>query len=263
MKEQQLEIVFNRQINSNAWLMGLNAPEMAKSARPGQFVMIRVSRSMHPLLRRPFSICGTKDTLMLILYRVVGQGTAIMAHASHGQKFSVLGPLGRGFTFPDAEGSIVLVGGGIGVAPLFFLAQNLKKHRFLFMAGFGSADEIIPVGEVIGTQIDVSIATDDGSIGHKGPVTELLEKYIAGRDINKKAISLFTCGPKPMLKRIADMSRDQRFWCEVSLEASMACGVGACQGCAVKAASGKDKAYYHVCKDGPVFAITSIDWASY
>ena len=126
MIEQHIEIVFNNRINSDTFLMGLRSPEIVKAARPGQFVMIRVRAGSDPLLRRPFSICGIRDDLFLVLYRVVGQGTAIMAEIREGERLSVLGPLGVGFDVPKSEQVPLLVAGGIGIAPLFFLAQSMK-----------------------------------------------------------------------------------------------------------------------------------------
>jgi dihydroorotate dehydrogenase electron transfer subunit len=154
----------------------------------------------------------------------------------------------------------VLLGGGIGVAPLLFMAQSMKTRMFQFMMGFGSASEIIAVDHVAGHRMELSVATDDGTRGHAGPVTDLLERYLKKHKSKKQAISLFACGPKPMLKRVAEMTMDRGISCQLSLEASMACGLGACQGCAVKASSNEDRTYYHVCRDGPVLPVQAIDW---
>ena len=260
MIEQYAEIAFNDQINENTWLMGLRSSEIAKSAKPGQFVMIRVRSSSDPLLRRPFSICGVKKDLFLVLYRVVGQGTAIMAQAGEGDELSVLGPLGKGFRLPKKDQEPVLVAGGIGVAPLAFLAQSMKAKAFPFFMGFGSAGEIIDLEHLSGSRMEISIATDDGTAGHAGPVTDLLETFLKSKKAKGKNLSLCTCGPKPMLKRIAEMAEHHKVLCQFSLEANMACGLGACQGCAVRASSNEKNPYVLVCRDGPVFPVHAIDW---
>ena len=263
MIEKQIEIVFNKNIRPGIYLMGLRSPEMVEAARPGQFVMIRVRSGSAPLLRRPFSICGTRDGgLFLVLYRVVGEGTAIMADTKEGDQLSVLGPLGKGFQVPKGNHTSLLVTGGMGIAALLFLAQAMKTDNFQFMAGFGSTDEMITVDQIGGPHIDFSIATDDGTTGYAGPVTGFLEEYFQEQEPEKEALSVFTCGPKPMLKKVAAMCIGRKIPCQVSLETSMACGLGACQGCAVKASSDEMRTYYHVCRDGPVFPVKAIDWDS-
>jgi dihydroorotate dehydrogenase electron transfer subunit len=260
MIEQYAEIAFNDQINENTWLLGLRSSEIAKAAKPGQFVMIRVRRALEPLLRRPFSICGVKKDLCLFLYRIVGQGTAVMARLREGHEVSVLGPLGKGFTLPKKDQLPILVAGGIGIAPLAFLAQSLKTKAFPFLMGFGSASEIIDLEHLSGGRMEISVATDDGTRGHAGPVTDLLEKFLKSQKTKSKKLSVYTCGPKPMLKKIAETARHRKIPCQLSLEANMACGIGACQGCALRAASSEKSPYVLVCRDGPVFPVHAIDW---
>ena len=261
MLEEKARIMFNHRLTVDTWLVGMKSPGIAKIAQPGQFVMIRVhSSGMDPLLRRPFSICSTERDSFLVLYRVVGNGTAILAEAKDGEVLSALGPLGKGFELPPSDVIPVLVGGGIGVAPLFFLAQRLRRRKALFMMGFASAKEVLTVPHVKGPHTKVSIATEDGSKGHGGLVTDLLEDYLAISGVDKGRHHLFTCGPKAMLKKMADIVSLRGIPCQFSLEASMACGLGACLGCAVKASEACGQAYHHVCKDGPVFLNEAIDW---
>jgi dihydroorotate dehydrogenase electron transfer subunit len=260
MFEETARILFNQRITSDTWLLRMKSPKIAKSAQPGQFVMVRVRSGMDPLLRRPFSICGTERDSFLVYYRVVGQGTVILTQAKEGEVLSVLGPLGKGFELPVGDATPVLVGGGIGVAPLLFLAQRLKKKKALFMMGFASAAEVLTVAYMKGTRAKVSIATDDGSKGHRGFVTDLLQDYLVRSGAEKKGHLLFTCGPGAMMKRVAEISAAHNIPCQFSLEASMACGLGACLGCAIKAPDGSGRAYVHVCKDGPVFRTEAIDW---
>jgi dihydroorotate dehydrogenase electron transfer subunit len=259
MIEEHGEVAFNRPLNADTWLMGIVSPGVARSAEPGQFVMVRVRGGVDPLLRRPFSVCGVHDDLFHILYRVVGKGTEILSReVRKGDRLPVLGPLGRGFRSASDRGTSLLVAGGIGIAPLLFLGSVQGGLPFRFMAGFGSAREIIPVGGVSNLTLDVDISTDDGSAGHAGLVTDLLEEQL--RHHRGEKFSIYSCGPTPMLKKIASIAAGRGLPCQVSLESGMACGLGACQGCAVKAAPGEGRTYYHVCKDGPVFDIRQIDW---
>lgn len=260
MIEQESEIVFNKRVAANTFFTGLRSPQIAAEARPGQFVMLRVGRGMDPLLRRPFSICGIReDDLVLILYRVVGRGTTIMCDAREGESLSVLGPLGSGFEMPQKGEKPLLVAGGMGIAPLIFLALIMGPRSFPFLAGFGSAKEIVATDEIGFSGLDLSISTDDGSEGHRGLVTELLENRLAGFNGNINPV-VFACGPLPMLKEVAAITLDKDVPCQVSLEASMACGLGACQGCAIRRSSEQAMAYYHVCQDGPVFNVNALDW---
>jgi dihydroorotate dehydrogenase electron transfer subunit len=264
MIEQDLEIVSNREVATGTFLMVLRSPEMASAAKPGQFVMIRVRPGVDPLLRRPFSVCGLQgDDLFLVLYRVVGRGTAIMAETKVGARLSVLGPLGMGFQGPNSDQLPLLVGGGIGIAPLIFLAQAIKSRPMQVMTGFSSASEIVAVEQVIGLPVSVTIATDDGTAGFEGPITEPFDAYLRKEKGGKDSISVFTCGPEPMLKKVAGLALDQGIPCQASLEAAMACGLGVCQGCAVKASPEEKRSYHHVCTHGPVFQAQAIDWNNY
>ena len=260
MIEQDSEIIFNKRVAVDTFLIGLKSPLVAAEARPGQFVMLKVGRGMDPLLRRPFSICGIREeNLILILYRIVGQGTRIMCDFRKGESLSVLGPLGSGFEMPHKGDMPILVAGGMGIAPLIFLASIMEPGSFSFFAGFGSAKEVVATDEVGSSGLDLSISTDDGSAGHRGLVTELLENRLAGFD-GKTSPVVFACGPLPMLKEVAAITLDGVLSCQVSLEASMACGLGACQGCAIRRSSEQAIAYYHVCQDGPVFDVNALDW---
>lgn len=259
MIDQKSEIVFNKEVSPGTFVMGLRSHEIVSQAIPGQFVMIRVASSSNPLLRRPFSICNIRGKdIFFVLYRVVGQGTSILSGTKKGERLSVLGPLGRGFELPKSGQKCILAAGGIGIAPLIFLAEVIKKNDMEFVAGYPSVTEMVPVGEVGLTRSDISVATDDGTLGHKGPVTELLEYHLIHND--KRLLMIFACGPLPMLKRVARLTVSRGVSCQVSLETNMACGLGACQGCAVKAGSEAHQTYYHVCQDGPVFDVRVLDW---
>jgi len=259
MIDKNTEIVFNDQIAERTFLMGLKAPEIASSALPGQFVMIRVGSALEPLLRRPFSICGTlQGEILLILYKVVGRGTALMSEASKGDGMMILGPLGKGFSKAPAKGRTILVAGGIGIAPLLFLAQTLKTRELIFLAGYQSASEIVPFEKIDLTEANVVTATDDGSAGHHGFVTDLLKTHL--HTGSESSSEVYACGPTPMLKKVAALTIEGNAPCQMSLEAYMACGLGACQGCAVKSSNPEELMYHLVCRDGPIFSARSIDW---
>jgi len=256
--DQDTEIVWNRRVADGTYFMALRSPEISAAARAGQFVMIRTGEAMDPLLRRPFSICGSEDGLVQFLYRVVGRGTRLLSDRREGESLAVLGPLGRGFEIPGKDQRSILTAGGMGIAPLLFLARCLASERTSFLVGFGSAGQVIRAEPTGPLNIPIGMATDDGSAGHHGLVTDLLEDALDRRDGERATV--FACGPLPMLKAVAAITRARRVPCQVSLEAAMACGLGACQGCAVKAAAGQGRTYWHVCQDGPVFDAIHLDW---
>ena len=258
MIEESTEVVFNKRVAPNTFFMGVRSVSMATEAKPGQFVMIRVRSGMDPLLRRPFSICGVKGDVLLILYRVVGHGTAILGQKKPGDLLRVLGPLGKGFEPPGGDVQPILAAGGMGIAPLIFLSLTLERKDQQFLVGYGNSSEVVSLDPLGIVGLVLSIATEDGSQGHHGRVTDLLDLRLSTLKGNPPAI--FTCGPLPMLKAVAKMAFDRAIPCQVSLESAMACGVGACQGCAVRKGHASTKPYAHVCQDGPVFEAKTLDW---
>jgi dihydroorotate dehydrogenase electron transfer subunit len=218
---------------------------------PGQFVMVRGEWGADPILSRAFSLVDSGDE-GAILVRVVGQGTTLLARARPGDSLWVLGPRGRGFSEPSPDRQPVLVAGGVGVAPLLFLARRLAAagSRPLFFYGARSADDL-PFTDRIAAAADLTITTEDGSVGVRGLVTEPLRQLLDGDGRPE----LFACGPEAMLAAVARLAVDYGVPCEVALEAPMACGMGTCKGCAVLAA---DREYRYVCSDGPVFESTEI-----
>jgi len=258
--DEHARIIRNEQLASTVFRLTLAAPAIAAAAKPGQFVMIRVANLLDPLLRRPLSIHQVfpeQGTLQIVL-KVIGKGTAILAGQPPEKRVQVLGPLGRGF---DSTGSnpACLVGGGIGAAPLLFLAQALGKtlpqRPLLVLLGARGKDELIAVGDFEATGARVLTATDDGSSGHHGFITELM----AGEIMAGQQWSVFCCGPLPMMKAAAKQCRARGWRCQVSLETTMVCGTGACLGCAIEMppASGK---YLQICQKGPVFDATEVSW---
>lgn len=265
MFQETTYINFNRQIAKNIWLMGFCSNDLASFAKPGQFIMVHLTGTQKdPLLARPFSIHSIQgNNNLMILYKRVGKGTSLLSLLKEGDPISVIGPLGKGFPLPDKDQRPLLVAGGMGIAPLFFLTQSLMSHYqyvIKMFLGFSTSHEIVLFDELADLGIDVSLATDDGSSGTKGLVTDLLNEYL-DQESNKKPL-IYACGPVDMLKKISLKATSLDLRCYVSLESHMACGLGLCQGCAVKV-NNIDKPYYHVCRDGPVFLAEMIDWEAY
>ena len=148
----------------------------------------------------------------------------------------------------------------LGLAPLLYLAQSLPQAEFHLLAGFGSKKDTFPLEQIIGPVNNLSVSTEDGSLGMKGFVTDLLQEDLNSFERQKKNPAVYACGPRPMLEQVVRMCMDKKITCQVSLETHMACGVGACLGCAVKASPQRSQSYVHVCKDGPVFFAEDIDW---
>jgi len=261
MEDIRAKILYNKNIGSGYFKMALDAPAIAREAKPGQFVQVRCSDGLDPLLRRPFSIHRTSS--FEILYEVVGKGTEILSKKKIGEHVDILGPLGNGFTLPLSAVryplSAILIAGGIGVAPLVFLAEELAKKKIetIVLIGAKTKKLILCEKDFKNIGAKVCIATDDESHGHKGFVSELFKKYLRNTEYGIRS-TVYACGPHPMLQRIAEISKARKIECQVSLEEKMACGIGACLGCAVKV-KGK-KAYKLACKDGPVFDARQIIW---
>jgi dihydroorotate dehydrogenase electron transfer subunit len=233
-------------------LMWMDCPEIAAEARPGQFVMVRCGDLTLP---RPFSLHQVRQDSIALLYSVFaeGQGTTWLGERRADDKLAVLGPLGNGFTVDDSARRLLVVAGGIGVAPLHFLAQQAvdagKKVTLMLGAQTGSLlypRHLLP-------RVDILTATDDGSAGYHGPVTALVKEH------SRYADQVFACGPLAMYRDMAP--KPEEFGLEakpvhVSLEAVMACGHGACYGCTIKTTRGLKQ----VCKEGPVFALDEVLW---
>ncbi len=251
MKHLQLlaEVTKNVEVGPGIFCLTFTSRELAREARPGQFIMLKVSSApmIDPVLRRPFSIHKVEGDQVSILFKVVGRGTEILAGENH--EVDLLGPLGNGYTIP-AKGYLALVGGGLGIAPLLFLAQYCiklrKDERTLILLGARTAAELAPIKDFRKLGFPIELATDDGSAGHHGFVTHLMTDNMEGADW-----TVVTCGPQPMMRGVAEQSAANGWECQVSLESVMACGIGACLGCAVRAKN--NDSYLHVCRDGPVF----------
>jgi len=251
----------------------LTGAEIARNSVPGQFVNVRVCETSDPLLRRPFSVHAVypDEGLYSLLYVLVGKGTQLLSKVQPGIKLSVVGPLGNGFDLgEDPEEEHVVVAGGCGAAPLHFLAAKLCEKwgcgKVTVLCGAQTKKSLLCQAEFESFGGEVSVSTDDGTSGYHGTVTGLLEDFLADRD--PKNVRVYSCGPHPMLKRVAEVSGSGGVkLCQVSLENHMSCGVGVCLGCVQKIRgafrgdeSGQGWHHERVCKEGPVFDAEDVIW---
>lgn len=273
MFREKCRVLENKKIGSACFVMKLASARISKNARPGQFVQIACADSYEPLLPRPFSFLTASRRDFSVLYQAVGKGTKILSRATKGDSLWILGPLGNGFSIGATRRvapTIVLVGGGVGIPPLYHLAKTLlqrtRSHRLRVFLGARHKDLLLCEKDFKKLGADLKIATDDGSKGRKGLVTALLEEFL--RRSEPRNARLFTCGPTPMLKAVSTLANKFEVPCEVSVEVPMACGIGACLGCAVKLKSQNSKAkepkaehrFAMACSEGPVFQAQDIIW---
>ncbi|MFC1596128.1 dihydroorotate dehydrogenase electron transfer subunit [Candidatus Margulisiibacteriota bacterium] len=247
------------------------------ASRPGQFVNIRCQEDSRFLLRRPFSINRITEDETYILYKVVGQGTELLSQRKAGELLDVIGPLGRGWGFkvesykvvepkapttpPNDKQIHVLVGGGVGAAPLLGLAEDIIATRaddmVMVLLGGRTQADILCEQDFRALGCEVSIATDDGSYGQRGLVTDLLLSFQKSRvSMPDAQIFMYTCGPKPMMAAVAKIAKESGTLCQVSLEETMGCGLGGCVCCVCETKDG----YKKICAEGPVFSAEEIVW---
>jgi len=238
----------------------IEAPELGRVARPGQFVMVKVADGTFPLLRRPLGIHDAGAGGIEVFFKIAGQGTEILSRKKRGDRLDVIGPLGKGFTIPANAGgkTAYLVGGGRGIAPLHFLARELAKagvRPIVLYGGRCLAD--IPLRErfeIVG--IEFLCSTDDGSFGYAGLVTELAALELA----KEQPAMIYACGPDPMMKALAALAAKSGVPAEFSLESVMGCGIGACWGCVHRIRNEKGDGWVKICEEGPVFPGERILW---
>lgn len=239
----------------------LRAPELADAALPGQFVMLRVSDNLDPILARPFGISAViaKKSIELY-YRIVGRGTSMLSGVEAGRLLRVLGPIGNGFPAPAKETVPVLIAGGSGFPPFLFFSTYFRTVSPIVVIGARSRSCLPPYAAISRFKDrakKVYIATDDGSAGRKGLVTDMLSSVFASTKEQGRFV-FYACGPRGMMAAAAAFAERHGIPCHVSMEERMACGLGVCMGCSVAAASG---GYKRVCKEGPVFDSREIDWS--
>lgn len=246
--------VIERRSWTHAALLRLQCQDVLPEIRGGQFVQVRVDGGRHTYLRRPISIhdVNCQNNTIDLLIQEKHEGTKILCGLPVGSKVNLVYPLGNGFTMPDGDDEMLLVGGGIGIAPLLYFAKMIKgtgNKKVSFLLGGRSSSDLLllerfrEVGEVF-------VTTNDGSLGEHGFVTQ--HSLWNSKKFNK----IYACGPMPMMKAVAKVAREKDIWCEVSLENQMACGIGACLCCVENTTEGN----VCVCKEGPVFNINRLLW---
>jgi len=257
----------NQDLGNGNYLLEFASPEIAGSIGPAQFLMIGIPGAA-TLLRRPFSVCGLPGTFrgdrphaLQVLYKVVGQGTGLLASLRPGSPISVFGPLGQGFSKPERPDTLpIFVAGGIGSAPFPALATTLEggpRPRMIYGAR-GAGD--LPLLDWFREQTAAcEVTTDDGSLGHHGRVTDLLVPLLERHD--PASVHIYACGPDPMLRAVAAIAAEHGAICDLSLEAHMACGFGVCLGCVVPTHSPDGSVNYErVCVEGPVMRAERLAW---
>lgn len=259
-KLHEARVLSQRSAGNGYYRLVLEAPLLAAQARPGQFVMLRVAGGLDPLLARPFGIASVIARRSIELYyRVVGRGTTVLTTAKPGSALTVVGPVGNGFAPPDRGVTPLLAAGGSGFPPLLFFAARYGRRAHLFA---GSRDrECMPPASAMKEFRDrvaaVHFATEDGSRGTCGFVTDALAAYLDRSLKAEVRPVIYACGPHAMLAAVSRLAAERSIPCFVSMEERMACGLGVCMGCAVPVRTG---GYKRVCKEGPVFDSRDIDW---
>ena len=262
--QERVQVVSNTPVGTGYFRIRVSCHPQYTKATPGQFVMVRLIDQIDPLLPRPFSIHRVikKDGVVSgieLLYKVVGKGTQALSLRQPGDYLDLTGALGKGFTIPVKAGQIKIVAGGIGVAPMIFLVEYLKEQTRdradvqVFLGGRSKAD-LLCLEEFSTFDVPVHTTTDDGSSGDHCLVTDPL----ADAMIENKPDIIYACGPLEMLACVAAIADKHRVPCQVSIETMMACGMGACLGCAVVRRNHTDT-YLHACLDGPVFDTKAIN----
>jgi len=253
--QARAEVIGQRVLNASTREMDFFAPSIAREAVPGQFVNVRVSKHTAPLLRRPFGVAGVNrtDGVVTIMYRILGEATQILAEECSGDVLDVLGPLGKGFKMNGVHP--LIVGGGLGLAPLLYLAEELTAagRRPEILMGGRTAEDLFWQDIFADVSAGLYLTTDDGSLGTKGTVMALLPKLLAREYYDQ----LYVCGPSPMMKAVSAAALAAGVPCQVSLERYMCCGLGACLTCSCQGTGKRIK----VCTDGPVFNAEEIgEW---
>ncbi len=252
------ELVKKENLKPDIYKFSVKAEEIVKIAKPGQFLNIRVNNEVEPLLRRPISIYNLdkENGILEFIFQVKGRGTKILAQRTIGEKIDILGPLGYGsFKFNEYK-NVAIIGGGIGVFPLYELAKQAKENgkNVNTYLGFRNKDLVTLEDKFEEVSDNLIITTDDGSYKEKGFAIDWLKK-------DKNIDCIFACGPLPMLRAVREYAIENDIPCQISLEERMACGLGVCLGCAIKTAKSPKEApeYWHVCKVGPVFEAKDVE----
>lgn len=245
--DEKAKLINKEQIKEDLFKYTLQTENIAKNAKPGNFIEMKVADTSTVFLRRPISIFNIDGNNIEVIFQVKGKGTKCLSEKQVGDEIDILGPLGLGTFEVDNFDKVAIIGGGIGVIPLYELAKQLKgKTKINTYLGFRSKDFVVVEDEFKAVSDNLIITTDDGSYGEKGFAIDFLKR-------DEKPDMIYACGPLPMLKAVKAYADENNIKCQISLEERMGCGIGACLGCAVKVIKNGEERYGHVCKDGPVF----------
>jgi dihydroorotate dehydrogenase electron transfer subunit len=251
LKQAEATVITNDEIMPGVCLIRLDCLPIAPPARPGQFVMVRCGEGVEYQLRRPLSIHQLDENRLALLFNVVGRGTQWLSERSAGEKIDLLGPLGNGYEiYPDSK-KLLLAAGGIGIAPLVFMANEAikKAKEITLLLGASTAGQLYP-SRLSPAGVRLVTATEDGTAGNKGMITDILPDLIGWAD------QVFACGPVDMYRTMARMPELKGKPVQVSLEVRMGCGLGVCYSCTVKTRNGLKQ----TCKHGPIFDLDEVLW---
>lgn len=256
-------VIQNLRFPGHNYLLAIRAPEVARQAVPGQFVMAaEVGPLPYPLLKRAMAVYSLQkengqSSVITLLIKAIGEGTRRLAELEEGDSISLIGPLGNGFDLSLARGrTSFLLAGGVGIASLYMLAEQLKLagEEVYLVYGGRTAHELVGLEDFQRLGVPILVTTDDGSAGYKGLITEGLKEYL--KDFSPERLVFYTCGPNRMMEAISRIAQERGIPCQVSVEARMACGFGVCLGCSVKTIH----SYRLACRQGPVFDATEFLW---
>ena len=248
---EDFKICSNVEIAENTFVIGVESDKTFGYLKPGQFFNIQVNENYFPLLRRPFSISDVNGNKIFFMYKLVGEGTTILSQKKSGEKINLLGPLGNSFDNSGDIENLIMLGGGSGIALFPFLIKQITNQNYKILFGIRSKNEAHDYGLK-----NVLFSSEDGSIGKKGNVIDLLDDEL--KKINSGKTKIFACGPNAMFRALQNYLKDKNIACEVSLESSMACGFGICQGCPIE--HNNSESFKLICKDGPIFNINDIKY---
>jgi dihydroorotate dehydrogenase electron transfer subunit len=264
------QVIENLEIVKSYFVLSILLRSSQFDAMPGQFVMIRKQNVNDPLLSRPLGIYGVHQTeagpVVEFLYRIVGRGTSALSHLVVGDHVDILAPLGNPFDLNfETRSHIVLIAGGVGLAPLtylaYYLSDTMAEKKLTLYIGVSAAPFLVGLNRIKHScpNIEIKVATNDGSMGFKGTITDLFQNDIPSMDHGN--IVIFACGPRGMDRHLARIIAAYDIPCHISMEERMACGIGTCLGCAIKIRTSDNSwVYRRVCKDGPIFNIRDIIW---
>ena len=254
-------ILSNEKVAEDHYLLRCECSEIAQYAQPGQFIHVLISNGAGLLLRRPFTIYTVDGHEIAMLYQIIGKGTQQLSEMSKGTSLHVLGPLGNTFDIENTSKPAILVGGGAGIASLMLLAVVLRVQGIETTALVGAQHRgrLLSVNDLEAIGVTVHIATDDGSVGHHGFVTDILVNMLSKNDLHRPTI--YACGPHGMLAAVAKITTDFKVPTQVAMENRMGCAMGVCLGCVCPVRIDANRIeYQRVCTEGPVFNADDIAW---